>query len=347
MRIGVHSIHRKPPRGLLAGMGDLCSSLSCPAGYHGYTPDGVNCICQVDEYTVGEAYSNTVIAAEVNADPNDALAIYERTYGFLPQDVQAELLACKLQQSNAVTFGTPIAANCQGTDAQLIAQFMPTASISPTNAPDVTIVNGVAVPTTYPGVITQPTSGGATPGAGSGSSGSSGGGGTQQSGGSGGTQGRPLSVLLENTSGGSASSFNPGDSFRLTINGPANAPIAATASQNGASPSSSNYGTTDSTGQRIITGTMPASASGTWSETWSVGGAVAGNLSFVVTGPTGAGSGANAGGGSNQSPFAGALSGFQLPAWFTESSIAGIQNWMLVAGGLLAVMILPGLMGRR
>lgn len=38
--------------------------------------------------------------------------------------------------------------------------------------------------------------------------------------------------------------------------------------------------------------------------------------------------------------------GFALPAWLTEDSIAGIQNWILLAGGLVALMILPSMLSR-
>jgi hypothetical protein len=40
-------------------------------------------------------------------------------------------------------------------------------------------------------------------------------------------------------------------------------------------------------------------------------------------------------------------SGFVMPAFLTEESIGGIQNWVLLAGGIAALLILPGLLGGR
>jgi hypothetical protein len=37
---------------------------------------------------------------------------------------------------------------------------------------------------------------------------------------------------------------------------------------------------------------------------------------------------------------------FALPAWLTEDSYAGIQNWIWIAGGLVALMVLPSLLKR-
>jgi hypothetical protein len=42
-----------------------------------------------------------------------------------------------------------------------------------------------------------------------------------------------------------------------------------------------------------------------------------------------------------------ASSGFEVPAWLTETSIDGIQNWALLAAGLAALLILPSFLGGR
>ena len=119
----------------MRGLGAGSQSMACPQGYHSYTADGVNWTCEADVYTQAANYSAGVIASEVNLNPQDALAQYMQQYGMLPQDVQTKLYGCKLQQSNAQVFGTPLDPACAGSDQQLIAQFMPTASTAPGNAP--------------------------------------------------------------------------------------------------------------------------------------------------------------------------------------------------------------------
>ena len=108
----------------------------------------------------------------------------------------------------------------------------------------------------------------------------------------------PLSVRLVNTSGGSNSSFNVGDSWQIVVSGTPNAPVTASATQNGTSLGTSSMGTIGSNGQLVITGTMTAAQAGNWTESWSVGGQNAGSVSFSVAA---AGSSASSAGSSNTS----------------------------------------------
>jgi len=76
--------------------------------------------------------------------------------------------------------------------------------------------------------------------------------------------------------------YQAGDSFRLVITGPPNAPVIGTASQNGSVSSSTNFGNTDSTGTKIITGTWDATNVGQWQQAWQVGNSQPAALSFTI-----------------------------------------------------------------
>ncbi len=55
--------------------------------------------------------------------------------------------------------------------------------------------------------------------------------------------------------------------------------------------------------------------------------------------------GSNAG--STSSSSSTSSSGFTMPAWLTEESVAGIQNWVWIAAGAAALFIVPKMIGRR
>jgi hypothetical protein len=164
---------------------------------------------------------------------------------------------------------------------------------------------------------------------------------------SGGPQGQ-ISIRLVNSSGGSNSAFNVGDSWQVIVSGPPNSPVTASATQNGTSLGSSPMGTIGSNGQLVLTGTMSASQVGNWTESWSVGGQSAGTISFSVAAPSGSGS--SPGGGSP----AGSSSGGGSPAGSSSStsdflsgsvSVGGVSvpYWALGAGALALFF----LMGRK
>ncbi len=98
----------------------------------------------------------------------------------------------------------------------------------------------------------------------------------------------PTSASLLNTSRPSASSFQVGDSWTLTITGAPNSPVTDAASQNGQSLGTTPYGSTDGNGNFSLSGTIGSGQIGTWSETWAVGGVAAPTLNFtIVAGPSG------------------------------------------------------------
>lgn len=76
--------------------------------------------------------------------------------------------------------------------------------------------------------------------------------------------------------------FAAGDSFSLLITGPMNTAVTGTASQNGATSSSTNFGTTNSAGQKLVTGTWDSTDVGTWIESWQAGSTTPATLSFSI-----------------------------------------------------------------
>lgn len=151
----------------------------------------------------------------------------------------------------------------------------------------------------------------------------------------------PLAVRLVNTSGGSNSSFNVGDSWQIVVTGPPNSSVTASASQNGTSLGSSTMGTIGSNGQLTLTGTFAASQVGNWTETWQVAGQAAGSISFSVGAP----SGSSGGGGSNTSSPGGG-SGLDVSSLLSSSVTVGGTSVPYWALGLGAVGLL-WFMGKR
>jgi hypothetical protein len=50
---------------------------------------------------------------------------------------------------------------------------------------------------------------------------------------------------------------------------------------------------------------------------------------------------------SSESSNTSTTSGFAVPAFLTDESISGVQNWVLIAGGLVALLLLPSMFGGR
>jgi hypothetical protein len=94
--------------------------------------------------------------------------------------------------------------------------------------------------------------------------------------------GTATSAVLSNVSR-PGQSFQVGDQWSLVISGDAGEAVTGSASQNGASVSSSNFGTTNESGQLTLGGTFGAGDVGTWSEVWQVGTGAAYPVSFTVS----------------------------------------------------------------
>jgi hypothetical protein len=95
-------------------------------------------------------------------------------------------------------------------------------------------------------------------------------------------------VQLNDVSTGATGVYAAGDSFQLIVKGPPNQPVTGTASFNGGAVSSSQFGTTDANGQKIITGSWDSTDVGVWQETWQVGQAQPVSLNFTIN-PQGSG----------------------------------------------------------
>ena len=154
-----------------------------------------------------------------------------------------------------------------------------------------------------------------------------------------------------------------GDSWTLTITGPANSPVSNTASQNGNSLGTTPYGSTNGSGVFSLNGTATASTVGTWSETWSVGGVSAPALNFTVSAAPSSGSPSGPGAASG-SPLIGnsvgpqpAITGssstvssgcFSLTGMFGLPDVClGPVGLSTVAAGVLALIIFSSTGGKR
>ena len=155
-------------------------------------------------------------------------------------------------------------------------------------------------------------------------------------------------LRLTNLTSGNASSFQVGDKWQISITGASpNKPVIVTGTQNGKT-STTPMGTTDASGNWAITGTMDASTVGSWSEQWSVGGVVIGQLSFTVgaaASSSGSGSGAGGGAATPQTTGGGSVANtstgtFDIGSFLTGSAFLGLPNWMLLAAAAGAIVLI-------
>jgi hypothetical protein len=145
-------------------------------------------------------------------------------------------------------------------------------------------------------------------------------------------------LAFANLSTGDAAHFRVGDRWRVSISGASpNAPIVVTGVQNGKSDTT-QLGVTDGSGSWSSSGTMDASTVGTWVESWKVGGLPAAQLSFTVSGPSGAG------------PLTGDATPAITPVdsssfdvgGFLGGSVFGLPTWAVLAGAVGLVLVLGG-----
>lgn len=91
---------------------------------------------------------------------------------------------------------------------------------------------------------------------------------------------KPLSARIVNES--RAAGYVVGDNWRVEVTGPAGQTVNVSAIQNGQDLGTTEMGKTDGSGNFVTRGQFTADVIGTWSETWRVGGAVAGSFNFTV-----------------------------------------------------------------
>jgi hypothetical protein len=94
----------------------------------------------------------------------------------------------------------------------------------------------------------------------------------------------PTAQLVDTTRGGT--DFHVGDSFMLTVLGPARQQVTVTQTINGVTGSPFVFGQTDDNGRFFVSGSWAASDAGTYTQVWTAGGLQAVPvLNFVVNNP--------------------------------------------------------------
>ena len=136
----------------------------------------------------------------------------------------------------------------------------------------------------------------------------------------------------------------PGDVWTIKISGATpNSPVAVTGNGSAATYGTNittPMGTTDSSGNWALSGSIDSSQIGQWYENWSVGGQSVGSFSFTVQAtPAGSSSGSSSSSSSGSSTSVSA-------SWFTDDSlISGVPNWTLIAAAAAVAVFAFG--GKR
>jgi hypothetical protein len=316
-------ISRAPKRIVARGFGGVRGfGLTCPPGQNatnmydgtvkccgGPTPASDPC----SYINTNQGYLDTQRQAQADAIAGAAGGNTQllKDLSMYPQNVQQAALNCYTNPGQTITdiLGRPVVCPSPSNNERgiFVSAYTPqqlAAMINGGAAPDVqTPINTVGTPIQAPNADPILTTGG---------SGSF-----------------PLSVRLVNSSGGSNSIFNVGDSWTVIVTGPPNSQVSATASRNGSSVGTGSQGVINSSGQLTLTGVMTATQVGTWTESWTVGGKPAGQISFSVVAPGSSASG-DTSGTSSTLPSTVSVGGFSIP------------TWGLIAAGIGAVFLFGG-----
>jgi hypothetical protein len=122
----------------------------------------------------------------------------------------------------------------------------------------------------------------------------------------------------------------PGDAWTIKISGATpNSPVAVTGNGSAATYGTNittPMGTTDSSGNWALSGSIDSTQIGQWYENWSVGGQSVGSFSFTVQAAP-----------SGSQTTGGTASVSSTGNWLTDSMIGGIPNWGLLAAAGVAV----------
>ena len=269
----------------------------------------------------------------------------------LPNNVQADVMECYENPGSSFVDSVGMRVNCPAQSTQAAPGINVSAYtyaelaqlLGPSVTPSVALAGNSPFAVSVnpgPGMVAPSPAGvyggGGPSGAGAGAGGSS----------------YPVTVRLVNASGGSNSSYKVGDAWTITVTGPPNSQVTASATQNGANAGSgTQMGVTDSNGSLVLTGTFAAAQVGSWVETWQVGGQSAGSISFAVAAPGAAagGSGSSGGGAPPNSPLvltpAGSGNCFTFYSSDTCIGPVGIMTALTIGGGLLVLSMFMG--GRR
>ena len=152
----------------------------------------------------------------------------------------------------------------------------------------------------------------------------------------------PASATFTNVSRPGQSSFQVGDSWQLVITGGPNQPVSGSASQNGKSLGTTSYGSTDSTGKLVLTGTMDATTVGNWAQLWTVGASPAPVLNFAVAPLAGAPNSTAPAAGSSSDALSFLTNSVTIPGLNISVPI-----WALGAGAIAALWLMSSAGSRR
>jgi hypothetical protein len=165
-----------------------------------------------------------------------------------------------------------------------------------------------------------------------------------------------VTATLQNTSR-PGQSFQVGDSWQLTVTGPANSPVSDTATQNGNSMGTTPYGSTNGSGVFTLTGAIGASQVGTWSETWSVGGVSAPAINFTVSAApssSGGSGGSSSSSGSSSAASSSSTTTATPAGCFAPLAALGIPDPCLgpigmttLAVGVVGLIVIASMMGGK
>jgi hypothetical protein len=152
-------------------------------------------------------------------------------------------------------------------------------------------------------------------------------------------------ATLENTSA-PGQPFVAGDSFTLTIIGsPGVAVNEISSTQNGNSMGGAAFGSTDSTGTLLISGTFSQNDVGNWSESWQAGSGAPAQISFRVGAAPSQGSPGSQQTTQQTAPVqASPVASLALPSFLTNDvNLFGMDLpvWGLIAAGLVLLVVMP------
>ena len=158
--------------------------------------------------------------------------------------------------------------------------------------------------------------------------------------------------LIFTSSRGGTNAFQVGDTWQVQITGATpNSPVTVSGSMPGSTFSGTSMGSTDNSGNFSKSGTFDTSTVGSWQETWAVGGAQSGTISFTVaaaTTPTGqsiiSSSGAASGGGTatGGSTNAGSTTGSTSSTTTAGFDLSSIPWWGWAIGAGAAIFAISG-----
>ena len=156
--------------------------------------------------------------------------------------------------------------------------------------------------------------------------------------------------MIFTSSRGGTNVFQVGDTWQVQITGASpNSPVTVSGSMPGGTFSGTSMGSTDNSGNFSKSGTFDTSTVGSWQETWAVGGAQSGTVSFTVaaaTTPAGqtiiTSSGAPAAGSAATGSSSGSSTGSTSSTTIAGFDLSSIPWWGWAIGAGVAIFAMRG-----